>query len=100
MRHVLGIVSGCLLGLAIVGLIIAFDEPSGPPAACIEALEDAEALIEHQAAAMGFTIDLLDGLSGDDLSALEDAANQLDGLIPVVEEATADYEASAKECRG
>lgn len=88
-----------LLALGVlIGVATSREEPGGPPAACLEALEDADALIDASADALGLIAQAFEALGNFELDRVEDLADRLD--VEGARELRAAYDESREECRG
>ncbi len=69
------------------------------PAACLAALDEAEALNELNIEAFGVVADMFDAASSFDVSGINSGTAKLDALQPDVASKVADYNVEATACR-
>lgn len=69
------------------------------PAACIAALDEAEALNQINIEAFGVVADMFDAASSFDVSGMNAGSAELDALQPKVASKVADYNEEATACR-
>lgn len=93
--------AGAVVVIFGAGLIVYAARPdTGPsPAACIEALDAAEHVIDAAADALGLVGQAFEAITVFNLERLEDIGSQLDDAADEARRLRDDYDAAAGECR-